>query len=111
MTASDSDLAVARKLHADLDAAFPMMDVRKALYICEGDAARAAQYLVDGKWRTAKLISWDHASLDEKSGRLAAEFAGCSPAHVREVLMDCAGSETLARRVLSKQPPLPSSAA
>ena len=104
-SAQDTPVSAALDLYDALDKAFTAMDCRKALVICSGDRSKAAAWLTEGGWRTAKLISWDHTSLDEKARALEAELQ-LPGAQVRQVLMNCAGSTTLARRVLQHQPVL-----
>lgn len=45
------------------DNVFSMMECKKALFQADGDRCAAADWLVQGHWRAAKLISWDNASL------------------------------------------------
>ncbi len=92
----------AAELRAALDDAFPVMECMKAMF----DGAtleQAAKELTDGHWRRAKLISWNHESLREKTALLVQE-TGEPESRVREVLMNCSGSLVLTRRKLAGQP-------
>ena len=86
--------------------AFTVMDCRKALIVCNGDSARAAEWLANGGWRTSKLISWGVDSLNEKIEKLVA-VTGLSDSKCRMVLMNCAGNVELAKRKLQGLPALP----
>lgn len=92
----------AAALYAALGGAFPCMECRKALY-GEATVEAAVRALVSGRWRFAKLISWDFASLNETTERICATGLGPSN-YVLEVLKDCAGSEALALKVLRGEP-------
>jgi len=98
-----SALQNAQALYALTDQAFSMMECKKALMSCDNDVSRAADWLVSGNWRAAKLISWNHVSLDSKAAQLHAQTR--QPlAQCREVLMDCGGHLAIAQRRLLNQP-------
>lgn len=92
-------------LRRRLQAAYTLMDCRRALAVSNGDCEAAARYLTDGGWMGAKLISWNHAGLAETAARLKHEFK-TSEQDILKVLKHCAGNEELARRKLSRKPVL-----
>ena len=80
--------------------AFSVLDCKKALFQCNLNANGAEKFLTDGKWRYAKLISWDYDSLEVKSKDLAQQTAQ-NLNTCRHVLMNCAGNFELALKKLS----------
>lgn len=101
--ATPSSLEQAQALRALTEDSFTMMDCKKALIMCDNNVNRAADWLTQGNWRAAKLISWNHASLDAKAAELHEQTA--KPlAFCREVLMDCSGHLEFAKRRLLNQP-------
>lgn len=92
-------------LRSALGEAYSIMDCKKALMFHEGDQAAAAQWLTDGGWLFGRMVSWDHASLREKTATLSTE-TGYTQAHCLNVLQNCAGHLDLARRKLKGLPVL-----
>jgi uncharacterized UBP type Zn finger protein len=98
-----SPLVQAQSLRELTEDTFSMLDCQKALIVCGNNVYRAADWLTSGKWRGAKRISWNQASLDAKAAELNAQTA--KPlATCREALMDCNGHLGFATRRLLNQP-------
>lgn len=79
---------------------YTYFDYKKALLLCHNIPEDAAKYLTDGSWRSAKLISWNQASLDTKTKELET-LTALNATQCRKVLMDCAGNFELARLKLT----------
>jgi hypothetical protein len=94
----------ARALYEALGKTFSLLECRKAL-MRHPDPVAAANWLTDGHWQAGRLVSWDHASLADKTRTLAAE-TGHSVHHCLTVLQNCVGSLELARRKLAGLPVL-----
>lgn len=96
---------LARRLNSRLGDAYSLMDCKRALACCDFDLARAADWLADGHWMGAKLVSWNHESLATKS-QAVAQRTGASVERCLQLLKHCAGNEELAQRKLRGLPAL-----
>ena len=92
-------------LYEGLSQGFSYLDCRKALWSCDGDVARAAEWLTEGNWQHAKLVSWNMPRLQESARTLAAETRVAETECLR-VLKNCGGSLVVARLKLTGQPVL-----
>lgn len=86
VTLTRTELALELQELTDL----PLMECKKALVACEDNLANARQWLLDGKWRSAKLITWDQAALTRKTAELIA-LTGKDGSTCREALMNAGG--------------------
>lgn len=80
--------------------AYGRIDLRKALLSFDHDVQRAATWLVSGEWQAAKLISWNHAALNEGAEEVA-KHTGRPAAECYSMLKNCGGSVALAIRTLN----------
>ncbi len=105
-TQQSSVFAQAGTLRQALGNVFSLMDCKKALYSCDGDLHKAAEWLADGRWSTACLVSWNWEALHASTKLLSDETGACE-ADCLSMLKKCGGSIELARRKMAGLPALP----
>jgi translation elongation factor EF-Ts len=76
---------------------YNVFECKKALLSCGDDVQSAADWLVSGKWRIGKLISENHATLEQVAFLVQAE-TGRSAAECLTAVRNCKGCFSLALR-------------
>ena len=87
---------------ASMAGTYSVMECRLALARHDGDGQKAADDLVNGSWKSGKLVTYTWTSINHEAPVLAQKFGITEKGAVE--LIKKTGSVEMARRVLAKEP-------